>query len=210
MGPFSYLFTLILLAAFSFAHEAETHDINSSLYRKRALDGYFVVDRADGDEIGCSDSQIGTLRNAVVEAKYLAQKASHQLAQPGSERSAAYLKWFGRQNANAAMKKAIKEHNYDSVAYVQPPSEPHNRIHDADLDKLSPTGLTFVCIPQDFSLCAPGEVAKAFQIGDLSNAGPLVALCPRFFHCEHINDRDKIRNAQNMAYFALDVTVNRS
>ncbi|KAK1995239.1 hypothetical protein LX36DRAFT_171922 [Colletotrichum falcatum] len=142
----------------------------------------------------------------------------------------------------------------------------------------SPTGLTFVCIPRDYSFCPAGAVALAYQTGAIGNEGPMVALCPGFFNsvkwksmvddwrasgwqhsgrvlltsgfsllhevqhisgivgnerrctdiknyapaptdvsklcyhpycCQHINDRDKIRNAQNMAYFALDVTVNR-
>ncbi|KAK2051919.1 hypothetical protein LY76DRAFT_673060 [Colletotrichum caudatum] len=176
------------------------------------------------------------------------------------------------------MRNAIKTHNYDSVAGVEAPGQ-RGRIHDADLSLLSPTGLTFVCIPKDFDLCAPSAVAIAYEIGVLQNTGPLVALCPRFFNsvkwknmvedwrasgweqsgkvaltsgftllhevqhlsgivgkerrctdiknyapaptdvskmcyhpycCKHISDKDKIRNAQNLAYFALDVTANRS
>ncbi|OHE95855.1 hypothetical protein CORC01_08852 [Colletotrichum orchidophilum] len=191
----------------------------------------------------------------------------------------AYLKWFGKENANATMRTAIKNNNYDSVADVKSPWE-DNRIPDANMAALNPTGLTFVCIPRDFSLCEPGAVAIAFQIGAISdNTGPLITLCPRFFKsvkwqtmvddwrtsgwkksgqvlltsgfnllheiqhisgivgnerrctdvknyapapkdvskfcyhpdcCERIEDSDKIQNAQNMAYFALDVTVNRS
>ncbi|KAI8236738.1 hypothetical protein K4K57_008203 [Colletotrichum sp. SAR 10_99] len=175
------------------------------------------------------------------------------------------------------MRTAIKSNNYDPVANVQPPRE-KNRIHDANMAALSPTGLTFVCIPYDFALCGPGAAAIAFQTGSISdNTGPLVTLCPPFFSrptwqnmvddwrtsgwdktgkvlltsgftllhelqhipqitgdqrrctdvdnyapapndvtkacyhpycCEHIDDKDKVQNAQNMAYYALDTVVN--
>ncbi|KAK2763607.1 hypothetical protein CKAH01_15948 [Colletotrichum kahawae] len=272
MKLLSYSFVLVVLVAFSFAHRAE-HRIRSSLLRKRALDGYFVVDQAEGDELGCSDAQIATLHEAVVEAKYLARRASDVLASADATDSTAYLKWFGKENANAIMRTEIKENNYDPVANVKSPYE-RNRIHDANLAALSPTGLTFVCIPSDFSLCAPGAQAIAFQTGSISdNTGPLVTLCPPFFKsvkwqamvddwrtsgkpkltpgfallhelqhipqitgdarrctdvsnyapapndvgkmcyhpycCEHIDGKDKVQNAQNMAFFALDVIVNR-
>lgn len=97
----SVLSLVLLLGQEVLSHGLSSHDISfmeQALHsvKKRALDGYYVIDDSEGSSVGCSEEQIVALAGFINEARQLASIASKALEKKGSEKSPAYALWFGR------------------------------------------------------------------------------------------------------------------
>ncbi|KAH8590067.1 hypothetical protein B0O99DRAFT_722436 [Bisporella sp. PMI_857] len=176
----SSLLPLSILASLAQSHP--TFAIPAQLKRdleihRRTLSSTSVVIPPSG--WGCSDSQIAQLTQAIADAKELATAASRALGVTRAERSIAYQFWFGRSNANAATRNAIKTNNYDALlADLVPPTDTVSVVTSTSFD---PTGYTFAC-PSSTTICAtPDNYAFTYENGANGIAGNIVGLCPGFF-----------------------------
>ncbi|OHE99115.1 hypothetical protein CORC01_05608 [Colletotrichum orchidophilum] len=148
---------------------------------KRTLRSVAIAGR--GGLWPCGVDQLKNLQVIIKSANELAQNAAGVLDVDGSENSAAYLKWFGKANANARTRNALKTSNYESL--VMDLRFPGGTF-SFNPRKLDPKGLSFACWLASEQQCKRGLIAIVMAAGyhpgfKTNFNGPVLAMCPRFF-----------------------------
>ncbi|KAK2729848.1 hypothetical protein CKAH01_10013 [Colletotrichum kahawae] len=176
----------------------------------------------------CSVEQIGEIETAVEYTKILANGAIVALNDAGAS-SAAFARWFGGEfqnidstdthsedNAQVSTGETIKTNHYDAViSQLRAPES--GTVKWVDEGGLDLNRLVYACPTADDGLCASSEAAAVINAGDVGfkHLNAVVGADRRsgdlsYFvsGCIELEPQNKIKNAQNFAFFALDVMAN--
>ncbi|KAK1586171.1 uncharacterized protein LY79DRAFT_660124 [Colletotrichum navitas] len=156
--------------------DIETRDLNT-------FDKVFWVNRG---RYQCTSGQKADILAAINEAQVIVKKAVTALSLSRSEKSKAYVTWFGKGNASPQTRLSIFQHNYQSVATnLVPPTLPL-RLEEVGWDVPFPAtkkSLVYACEPEDVLI----NGQRMFAITRTANSGvpdfgpTYVSFYPEFF-----------------------------